>query len=162
LSQLSIEIVRATPEHEGQIAPLMQAYNHVERIPWRPEAMIPALRRVLHEPALGLAVVARDRETARIVGYGLGTFGFDLEFAGPDSFVMELYVEPALRRRGIGRQLLETMVTLLAQAGANAVHLLVRPENREARALYAAQGFEDVPRLMMTRLLAPAARGRDP
>jgi len=151
-----VDILRATIEHEARIVPLMESYNAVEHIPWQPETMIPALRRVLNEPALGLAVVACEPESRAVVGYGLATFGFDLEFAGPDSFVTELYVEPARRRHGIGRKLLEALVQELRAAGANAVHLLVRPENAPARALYERHGFQEVPRLLLTRLLAPS------
>ena len=46
-------------------------------------------------------------------------------------------------------------------AGAGALHLLVRPENRSARRLYERAGFLRVPRLMMTKAftseVAPAA-----
>jgi ribosomal protein S18 acetylase RimI-like enzyme len=128
----------------------MAAFNEAEAIAWRPDTMLPALRRLLGEPALGLGVVAEDPTTATLVGYALGTFGYDLEFAGADAFVTELYVEPAFRARGLGRALLESVVEEIARAGANAVHLMVRPENRRARALYEQSGFRDVPRLLMT------------
>lgn len=148
-----VRIVRAGLEHEAGIVPLMAAFNEAEAIPWRPGTMVPALRRLLSEPALGLGVVAQDPSTAALFGYALGTFGYDLEFAGADAFVTELYVEPAFRGRGVGRALLEGVVEEITRAGANAVHLMVRPENRSARALYERSGFRDVPRLLMTRPL---------
>lgn len=155
----SVDIVRATIEHAPRIVPLMHAFNEAEKIAWRPDTMIEALRRLLREPALGLGVVARERDSAAMVGYGLATFGFDLEFAGRDSFVTELYVEPVRRGLGIGRDLLEAMVRELGEAGANAVHLMVRPENEKARTLYESHGFHEVPRLLMTRLTRPPKRG---
>src|SRR5207248_8542832 len=98
-----------------------------------------------------------------VVGYAVGTFGYDLEFAGPDAFVTELFVNPRHRRAGLGAQLLDATVSALREAGALAVHLLVWPRNERARRLYARAGFEEMPRLVMTRVLeAPVSRRRTP
>ena len=148
-----VRVSRAGIEHVAGIVPLMAAFNDAEAIPWRPDTMVPALRRLLGEPVLGLGVVAQDPSTAALVGYARGTFGYDLEFAGADAFVTELYVDPAFRARGVGRALLESVVEEISRAGANAVHLMVRPENQRARALYERSGFREVPRRLMTRPL---------
>jgi len=152
----TVTFARAGLEDVPAIAPLMAAFNQNEAIPWRPDTMVPALRHLLSEPALGVLVVARDTATAELVGYALGTFGYDLEFAGADAFVTELYVAPACRRHGVGRALLDAIVKEIAEAGANAAHLMVRPENQSARALYARSGFREVPRLVMTKPLRAA------
>jgi ribosomal protein S18 acetylase RimI-like enzyme len=131
---------------------LMQPFNLAEEIPWRPKRVRAALRRLLRDARLGVVLVAEARDHA-LVGYVVATFNYDLEFAGPDAFVTELFVEPAARRDGLGTRLLEAAVSSLRAAGAAAVHLLVRPTNRAARSLYARRGFEEVPRLMMTRQL---------
>jgi ribosomal protein S18 acetylase RimI-like enzyme len=145
------------------LMPLMAPFNRSEAIPWRPRLMVRALRRLLREPQLGAVLVAvrtgpvaaRSRR-ARLVGYVIATFNYDLEFAGPDAFVTELFVDPAVRMQGVGRTLLAAMVERLRAEGALAVHLLVRPDNLAARLLYESAGFEEVPRLMMT--LQPGRR----
>jgi len=142
-------------DDEPEIAPVMAAFNQVEGIVWRPGSMIPALRRVLRESELGLILVARDRASRAVVGYCLATFGYDLEFAGRDAFITELFVESSARGRGYGQALLDSMVESLRQHDTKAVHLMVRPENERARSLYEGRGFDVSPRLMMTKLLTP-------
>ena len=54
---------------------------------------------------------------------------------------------PAYQRRGLGRQLIETFLAALREAGVRAVHLGVATRNVKARAFYDRLGFEviDVP-----------------
>jgi len=61
------------------------------------------------------------------------------------------------RRTGLAHRMLRAVIARMHGAGATALHLLVRPQNRAARALYARAGFEPVPRLILTKLL-PRAR----
>jgi hypothetical protein len=49
------------------------------------------------------------------------------------------------------------VVTTLIGHGINAIHLAVRPENVQARALYESLDFRVVPRLLMTRRVTPPA-----
>lgn len=135
------------------IEPLMAAFNRAEGIAWHPPTMVPALRRLLREPRLGLVLLTHDAHAGAAIGYALATFGFDLEFAGVDAFLTELYVTPDQRGHGVGSRLLLAMLDVLRARGAGAVHLMVRPENETARALYERAGFETVPRIMMTHLL---------
>lgn len=112
-----------------------------------------ALAKLLVEPALGFVLVARERASQAIVGYGVATLGYDVEFAGHDAFITDLYVEKRVRGRGIGQALLDAMVDGLGERGVKAAHLMVRPENERARALYEERGFKTVPRLLMTKPL---------
>jgi ribosomal protein S18 acetylase RimI-like enzyme len=146
------KIRRARLADAAALLQLMKPFNLAEEIPWRPRRVRVALRRLLRDVRLGIVLVAEARDRA-LVGYVVATFNYDLEFAGPDAFVTELFVRPAARRDGLGTRLLEAAISSLRAAGAAAVHLLVRPENRSARSLYAGLGFEEVPRLMMTRQL---------
>jgi ribosomal protein S18 acetylase RimI-like enzyme len=146
-----VDIALARAEDAAAILPLMAAFNEDEGIAWRPEAMGAALHRLLEDSALGLGLVARDRASRSVAGYALATLGFDIEFSGADAFVTELYVAPAFRRRGIAGDLLDALVARLTERGVNAVHLMVRPENEAARALYESRSFRVVPRLLMTR-----------
>jgi len=152
----SIEITCASVDDEQEIIPLMVAFNQAEDISWRPNTMVPALRQLLRDPAIGLVQLARDRVSGVIVGYGVITFGYDLEFSGSDSFVTELFVASEFRGRGFGRDLLDSLVRTLRERGTKAVHLMVRPENKRARSLYESRQFRVVPRLLMTKRLVSA------
>ena len=147
------DIELATTTDAPEVLRLIAQLYEGEAIPFRAEAMGTALRRLLSEPALGFVLVARDPATRAIVAYGVATLGFDVEFAGHDAFITDLYVEPHARSRGIGQTLLDALTEGLRERGAKAAHLMVRPENERAQALYEACGFEVVPRAVMTKLL---------
>jgi ribosomal protein S18 acetylase RimI-like enzyme len=153
MANVSVSVAPARLEEEAAILPLMVEFNRVEGIAWKPEPMTAALRRLLREPELGLALVARDAASPALAGYAIATFGYDLEFAGRDAFVTELFVSPPFRQNGVGRRLVEATAGALRERGARAVHLMVRPENERARALYARLGFTLSPRILMTREL---------
>jgi ribosomal protein S18 acetylase RimI-like enzyme len=135
------------------LLPMMAAFNREERIPFRRARVLPALRRLVREPRLGVVVVASTPDGRRLAGYAIGTLGFDLEFGGPDAFLTEIFVDPGARRNRLGARLLAATARLLRAAGAAAVTLLVRPENAGARELYVRNGFRELSRLPMVRRL---------
>jgi ribosomal protein S18 acetylase RimI-like enzyme len=133
---------------------MMAPFNRSEGIPWRPGIVSPALARLLRSPQLGVVLVAEKAPTRKLVGYVVATYNYDLEFAGSDAFVTELFVRPRERGKGHAKLLLQAVTQAVEENGARAVHLLVRPENRGARRLYATVGFDVMPRLMMTKELS--------
>jgi len=58
--------------------------------------------------------------------------------------VTNFAVHPSHRHRGIGRQLMATLLELYRQQGATRAALEVRPSNHDARRLYEAFGFRQV------------------
>lgn len=86
----------------------------------------------------GLGLVAPAGET--LAGCTL------LSVAGPEAQVLQVAVDPAARRRGLGRRLLRAGLGVAAGRGAVECFLEVRPGNEAALALYAAEGFERVGR----------------
>lgn len=61
-----------------------------------------------------------------------------------EAHVTNIAVHPFYRRRGIGRMLLETLMTRAAQEGCQAITLEVRKSNFSAQNLYRQYGFEPV------------------
>jgi ribosomal protein S18 acetylase RimI-like enzyme len=131
----------------------MAPFNREEQIRFRRARVAAGLGRLLRQRRLGVVVVAESSHRRRLDGYAIGTFGFDLEFSGPDAFLTELFVRRERRGEGLGARLLAAVTKALRDGGANAVTLLVRRENRAARRLYARGGFEELPRLAMLRRL---------
>ena len=70
--------------------------------------------------------------------------------------------DPDLRGRGIGRSMVRAAEAWLAARGVAKVQLLVRPTNTQAVAFYARLGFEETPRTIMARWLAPTPAEEPP
>jgi ribosomal protein S18 acetylase RimI-like enzyme len=62
------------------------------------------------------------------------------------SFIKDLAVHPAARRRGLGRALMLATFHAFAQRGSTHVDLKVREENAAAQALYRSLGMRVVAR----------------
>ena len=121
----------------------------------------PAVARLLHdfqrefdEPSPGVETLAeRYRELIRkremtVLLVGEGPEGFaQLRFrpwvhsAGLHAYLEELYVVPALRRRGLGRALLEAAMGAARAEGADQMELGTSETDTAARALYESAGF---------------------
>lgn len=72
---------------------------------------------------------------SRLVAYA------GLWFDGDDAQVMTIGVAPSVRRRGLGRLLLATLVDRAVELGARSVLLEVRVDNEPAIELYRGAGF---------------------
>ena len=141
----------ATDEDLEPILTMMEDFNAIEAIAFDRAAFAPRLRTLLGDRALGgVLLFTVDGAPA---GYAVVTWGWDLEFAGRDAFLTELYVVAARRGQGVGRAGLAAAEAFAQAGGAHALHLLVRHENAPARALYDAAGFATQPRLIMTKRL---------
>jgi ribosomal-protein-alanine acetyltransferase len=92
-------------------------------------------------PARGRLWVAKTTGGG-IVGY----VGVELSALGGEADVVNLAVDPAHRRRGIGRTLMAAAVGYARTRRVELVWLRVRAGNRTARAFYRCCGFEVVGR----------------
>src|SRR5262245_16710080 len=80
---------------------MMDDFNAGEAIAVDPDRLRTALDRLLADQGLGrIWLVSSDGEP---VGYAVLTFGYDLEYAGRDAFLTELYLVPRARGRGVAR-----------------------------------------------------------
>jgi ribosomal-protein-alanine N-acetyltransferase len=105
--------------------------------PWE-EASIAAALSLPHMRAW----VAEQGEGAgrELIGYVIGLF------LGGESEVADLAVEPSARGRGVGKLLLDQLLSESQSEGAQKVFLEVRASNMAAQALYGSRGFEVVGR----------------
>ena len=143
---------RAGPSHAEALA----AIHHAAFPPgqrWGRDAMVLQLELpgvfVLYDPA-GAMVMAR--------------------IAADEAEILTLAVLPDQRRQGLARILLEEAARQCEAVGAGTLFLEVATRNEAARALYGAQGFEEIGRrrgyyadgddaLVMRRMLTPAPAG---
>jgi len=140
----------ATVDDLPLILPRTRALNAHEAITLDPAVHAAALDHLLREAEVGgVWLIERD---AIAIGYAMVTFGYDLEFDGRDATLTELWIDPAERGRGAGREVLQLLDPELRARGVHALHLQVRPDNPALR-LYARSGFVASPRVVMTRRL---------
>jgi len=88
----------------------------------------------------------------QVMAYGVMSFG-----AG-EAHILNLCVGEGYRCRGIGRQLLNSLIERAAASGMADAYLEVRPSNTTAIRLYLSLGFEQVG---MRRGYYQAANGRE-
>ncbi len=79
----------------------------------------------------------------RLVGHVCTTRGFDFQEAGPVPWLADLYVEPAYRRRGVGRALMGAVARDAVQSGSSYIQWMIARGNEEARAFYLSMGARD-------------------
>lgn len=74
----------------------------------------------------------------RIVGYGV------IMLAAGEAHILNLCVDPEHQSKGLGRRILQHLVTRCAQTDIDMVILEVRRSNDNARALYHSEGFHEI------------------
>jgi [ribosomal protein S18]-alanine N-acetyltransferase len=100
------------------------------------------IQRALRRPDT-VALVAAERQTY-VARERPGLAGFALmNFGDERAHLVLLAVQPPLRRRGIGRRLVDWLVESAVTAGMASVHLELRADNEAARRFYRALGFSE-------------------
>lgn len=144
----------AVPADTRTILALMRAFYAEERLAFDETRAHRAVAGLLDRPALG--TILMFEAAGRVVGHGVLTFGFSLEFHGRYVLLDELYLIPDARGRGWGRRSLALAEAWARSAQAGALRLELNRANIRARALYLATGFTDDRRDLFTkRLVAP-------
>ena len=88
------------------------------------------------------------------VGYVVVSFGWSVEFGGLDAMLDELYIRPAVRKRGMGSEALGTLAKALKANGVKALHLEVRSDDDVTRRFYRRARFvEREAYTLMSRVL---------
>jgi ribosomal protein S18 acetylase RimI-like enzyme len=93
------------------------------------------------------------RLDGQAVGYVVVTLGYSIEYGGRDGFIDDLYLVPAARGQGIGRELLRFALARADELGIRTLHLEVETSNESALRLYRSAGFEETGRRLMRRRL---------
>lgn len=139
----------AAPDAEqlGRLGTQLVAVHHgfdarrfIPPTPATPAAYSGFLAQQLAQPDVVLLVAA---EGATVLGYAYaGLEGSDyMALRGPAGVIYDLVVDPARRREGIGRALLEAAIAALKARGAPRVLLSTAERNEAAQRLFAAAGF---------------------
>jgi ribosomal-protein-alanine N-acetyltransferase len=88
-------------------------------------------------------LVASERQTY-VASDRPGVSGFAImDYGDERAHLVLLAVQPVLRRRGIGRRLVDWLMESAVVAGMASVHLELRADNEAARRFYRALGFSE-------------------
>ena len=110
-----------------------------------------ATRGLIENHAYGRILCAR-RDGA-LVGVAVISFLWTLEHGGPAAWLDEVYVEPAQRGAGIGRQLIEAAMQVARDNGCIALDLEVDAGHEAAERLYERMNFKRHRRVRWVRML---------
>lgn len=125
----------AALEDAPALAPLLEAFDGPPVSEAQTRSRLLAIR--------GIETVLLAEVEGRAVGFASLRLVPYLSDDLPHAELTELYVDPAFRRRGIGRALLERVEALAVKRGAAELVLLTGRNNHEAQAFYRALGFRD-------------------
>ena len=103
---------------------------------WRYRAQ--SLRHLIGDPE---AVTLVARSAAAVAGFGI------MQFGDERAHLMLLAVDPAVRRRGVARRIVQWLVASAATAGVATIHVELRAGNAGAYALYRSLGFAETLRV---------------
>jgi ribosomal protein S18 acetylase RimI-like enzyme len=94
----------------------------------------------LEEPNVVVLVAESESD---VIGYTYaGVEGWDyMALRGPAGVLYDIVVDPAHRGQGVGRQLLDATLAVLAERGAPRVVLSTAEQNEPAQRLFASAGF---------------------
>jgi len=125
--------VAVRPALAGDVSAIAALEKACFSRPWSEQSV----REELENPNARLFVAEED---GAVLGYA------GMQTAADEGYVLNVAVDPAARRRGIGRQLVAVLRDTAVRCGLTFLTLELRAGNAPAAALYAAFGFESVGR----------------
>lgn len=139
----------AGPEDFAQLIAMVRDFYVEDCIAYQPELVEPGLQAVLGSPSLGAVLMLSSDDVAE-VGYVTLGWCFSVEQGGRFVLLDELYLAPAARGRGWGRQALALARDWAAGHGASVIRLEVNHHNAKAKRLYLSAGYRDDARDILT------------
>lgn len=141
----------ATAQHADLVTTLTQEFYTVEHLTLHERRARGAVEELLAHRALGaIFLVSLD---AAVVGYGVITFGFSLEFHGRFALLDEPYLRDSARGRGLGKACLAFVEEFCRHEGIASIRLEVAHDNERAQAIYRRAGYAGHNRDLLTKLL---------
>jgi ribosomal protein S18 acetylase RimI-like enzyme len=139
MEKREMQVRRAAIEDAAAVARLLDDFNREYDEPTPGvEALAATTRRLLEEGEITCLLAGEGPE-----GIALLRFRPALWSEGLEAYLQELYVVPARRGQGIGRALLEAVIALARERGADGIDLNTGETDTAARALYESMGFSN-------------------
>lgn len=137
----------AKPNDAAKLLPLVAAFHAEMGFDSDPDHQRDALMPLLEGSPYGAVWLIGPRLSP--VGFITICFTWSVEYGGLDAFVDEIYIRPAVRRRGMGAEALNAMTTTLKQSGVHALHLEVDRDDQKTQEFYRRARFAPRDRYML-------------
>ena len=144
-------VERAAPPDRPDVERLIAAYHASEGVRPRPERISWAVDQILRNRVGGLLLVAREKRV--VVGVALAVYQTSAEL-GRLLVVNDFFVEPTLRRKGVGRALATKILEEAKAMHIDQIDLEVLPSNAAAAAFWKSMGFRNTGRSVYSREFA--------
>ncbi len=141
-------VERAAPPDRPDVERLIAAYHASEGVKPRPERISWAVDQILRNRVGGLLLVAREKRV--VVGVALAVYQPSAEL-GRMLVLNDFFVDPAMRRKGIGRALATKLLEEAKAMHVDQIDLEVLPTNTVAAAFWKALGFRNTGRTIYSR-----------
>ena len=131
-------VERANPTDRADVERLIAAYHASEGAKPRPERISWAVEQVLKNRFPGVLIVGREKKA--VVGVALAVYSPSAEL-GRVLVVNDFFVDPAARRKGVGRALAQKLLDEAKAMRVDRIDLEILPMNAVAAAFWKAIGF---------------------
>ena len=145
----TISFRQASLPDADAILALMREYYAFDHLVFDDIRARSALEDLIQHWSFGAVWLILSEDTP--AGYIVLTFGYSLEFYGRFGLIDELYLQPAYRNRGIGKQAMGFVQEICHSAGIRVLRLEVERENLHAQEVYHHEGFVAHDRNIMTK-----------
>ncbi|MEK6986661.1 MAG: GNAT family N-acetyltransferase [Candidatus Thermoplasmatota archaeon] len=143
-------VERAVPPDRLDVERLIAAYYVSEGVKPKPERITWAVDQLLKNRFPGVILVAREKRT--ILGVALAVYQPSAEL-GRMLVVQDFFVDPATRRKGVGRALATKLLEEAKAMHVDRIDLEVLPSNAAAAAFWKSLGFRTQGRTVYSREL---------
>lgn len=141
-------VERAAPPDRPDVERLIAAYHTFEGVKPRPERISWAVDQILRNRVGGVLLVAREKRV--VVGVALAVYQPSAEL-GRLLVVNDFFVDPAARRKGIGRALAAKLLEEAKAMHVDQIDLEVLPTNVAGAAFWKSMGFRNTGRTIYSR-----------
>ena len=123
-------LLQMRPMQDVDVDAMMSLEELAYEFPWTPGIFLDCLR-------VGYCCWLYTLDD-QVVGYGV------MSVAAGEAHILNLCIHPDYRGQGLGRRLLQRLLTLAAKHRADTAFLEVRVTNRAAKRLYRSAGFNEI------------------
>jgi GNAT superfamily N-acetyltransferase len=152
-----MELRRAVRADAAEVLRLIRALAAYEKLSHEVVATEAALAETLFGPRPAAEVLLAE-EGGRAVGFALFFQNYSTFLARPGIYLEDLFVEPALRGKGIGKALLKAVARLAVERGCGRFEWAVLDWNAPAIGFYESLGARPMADWTVMRLSGEALR----